>query len=79
MPSEPGVVNDNLKEMPIQCRKEVNKLHIAQQRFQSVFEYAPIGLVLIDKDGNFCQTNPKFRELFGYDLKEVSNGRDGSD
>ena len=76
MPSEPGVVNDNLKEMPFQCRKEANKLHMAQQILQSVFEYAPFGLVLIDKDGNFCQTNPKFRELFGYDLKELSNGRD---
>ena len=34
------------------------------------------GLVLIDKDGNFNYINPKFRELFGYDLDEVANGKD---
>ena len=76
MPSEPEKANDNLKEMPFQCKKEVNKLHIDQQRLQSIFEYAPIGLVLIDKNGNFYCINPKFNELFGYDLKEVSNGRE---
>ena len=75
MPSEPEKANDNLQEMPFQSEKEAKKLHMDQQRLQSIVEYAPVGLVLIDKDGNFCQTNPKFRELFGYDPMEVSTGR----
>jgi len=76
MPSEPEKAIDNLYEVPSQCKKEVKKLYKDKQRLQSIVEYAPIGLVLIDKDGNFCQTNPKFRELFGYDPKEVSTGRE---
>ncbi len=67
---------NNIHEVPSQCKKEVKKLYKDKQRLQSIVEYAPIGLVLIDKDGNFCQTNPKFRELFGYDPEEVSTGRD---
>ena len=76
MPSEPEKANDDLQEMPFQSKKEAKKLHMDKQRLQSIVEYAPIGLVLIDEDGNFCLTNPKFRELFGYDPMEVSTGRE---
>jgi len=31
--------------------------------------------VMIDKDGIFKYINPKFRELFGYDLNDVPNGK----
>jgi PAS domain S-box-containing protein len=55
---------------------KVKKLHMDQQRLRSMVEYAPVGLVLIDEDGNFCQINSKFRELFGYDPMEVSTGRE---
>ncbi len=32
-------------------------------------------MVMIDKDGMFRYINPKFRELFGYDLSDVPNGK----
>jgi PAS domain S-box-containing protein len=32
-------------------------------------------MVMIDKDGAFRYINPKFRELFGYDLNDVPNGK----
>jgi PAS domain S-box-containing protein len=31
----------------------------------------PVCLILIDHDGNFTYVNPKFKELFGYDLPDV--------
>jgi PAS domain S-box-containing protein len=33
-------------------------------------------LALIDKAGNFCYINPKFKELFGYNLKEIPRGKE---
>jgi PAS domain S-box-containing protein len=45
-------------------------------RFQVLSENAPFGLILIDKDANFKYVNPKFVELFGYDLSDVPKGRE---
>jgi PAS domain S-box-containing protein len=57
-------------------RKQVlNELHTEKRRFQTLSENAPFGMVMIDKDGAFRYINPKFRELFGYDLNDVPNGK----
>ena len=32
-------------------------------------------MVMIDQDGTFKYINPKFRELFGYDLTDVPDGK----
>ena len=45
-------------------------------RFQALSENAPFGLILIEKDGNFKYVNPKFIEIFGYDLTDVPKGRE---
>jgi len=52
-----------------------NELHTEKQRFQTLSENAPFGMVMIDQDGTFRYMNPKFRELFGYDLNDVPDGR----
>jgi two-component system, cell cycle sensor histidine kinase and response regulator CckA len=57
-------------------RKQAEEaLHNEKQRFQSLTENAPFGMVMIDKNGTFRYINPKFRELFGYDLTDVPNGK----
>jgi len=45
------------------------------EKFQILADYAPFGMVLIAKDGTFKYMNPKFKEFFGYDLKDTPNGR----
>jgi PAS domain S-box-containing protein len=50
-------------------------LRTEKQRFQSLSENAPFGMVMIDKDGAFRYINPKFRELFGYDLTDIPDGK----
>jgi PAS domain S-box-containing protein len=50
-------------------------LRTEKQRFQTLSENAPFGTVMIDKDGTFKYINPKFRELFGYDLNDIPDGR----
>jgi len=32
-------------------------------------------MAMIDKEGQFKYINPKFKELFGYDLTEIPDGR----
>jgi PAS domain S-box-containing protein len=55
-------------------RKEAEEvLRNERNRFQILSESAPFGIIMIDKEGVFEYINPKFRELFGYDLDEVPN------
>jgi len=44
-----------------------------RNRFRTLSENAPFGIILINKDGVFEYINPKFEELFGYDLDEIPN------
>jgi PAS domain S-box-containing protein len=44
-----------------------------RNRFRILSENAPFGIIMIDKEGVFQYINPKFKELFGYDLDEVPN------
>ena len=76
MPSETEKADEIRQMEKLQVKIEANQLRMDQLRYKSIAEFAPIGFVLIDDDGNFCYTNPKFREIFGYDLNEISNGRD---
>jgi PAS domain S-box-containing protein len=50
-------------------------LRAEKQKFQTLSEQAPFGMVMIDKDGTFQYINPKFKELFGYDLIDIPDGK----
>ena len=43
-----------------------------RQRFKTLTENAPIGMALIDKRGSCTYINPKFREIFGYGIDDIS-------
>jgi two-component system, cell cycle sensor histidine kinase and response regulator CckA len=45
-------------------------------RFETLAENAPFGLVMISEKGLFQYINPRFKEMFGYDAKDVPSGRD---
>lgn len=53
-----------------------DELRTENKRFQTLSEHAPFGMVIIDQEGAFKYINPKFRECFGYDLKDIPNGRE---
>lgn len=56
-------------------RKEAEQaLRNERNRFQTLSDNAPFGIMVIDGNGNFTYLNPKFTELFGYDLHDVPNG-----
>lgn len=58
-------------------RKEAEQaLRNERNRFQTLSDNAPFGIMVIDEQGTFTYLNPKFTELFGYDLNDVPNGRE---
>ncbi|OPY73226.1 MAG: Blue-light-activated protein [Syntrophorhabdus sp. PtaU1.Bin058] len=50
-------------------------LYDQRHNFEILAEQAPFGLALIDRDNNFRYVNKKFREMFGYDLTDIPNGK----
>ncbi len=44
-------------------------------KFQRLANNSPFGILMIEEDGLFSYANPKFTEMFGYDLNDVPNGR----
>lgn len=60
----------------IEERKEAEELLEKQKhRFFTLIEEAPFGIMLINKDGRYTYLNVKFRNMFGYDLKDIPDGR----
>ena len=57
------------------AKRAEEALRAEKQKFQVLSENAPFAMVMIDQDGTFRYINPKFRELFGYDLTDVPSGR----
>ncbi len=51
------------------------QLKLERQKFSILSENVPFGMVMIDREGNFIYTNPKFREIFSYDLSDIPDGR----
>lgn len=45
-----------------------------RMRFEVLAEHSPLGLAFIDEAGNYLYTNPRFKEIFGYDRQEVESG-----
>ena len=56
-------------------KKAEEELQGERQKLQTLLEQAPFGMVLIDSNGDYKYMNPRFRELFGYNLNDIPNGR----
>ncbi|SMO88622.1 PAS domain S-box protein [Fodinibius sediminis] len=55
-------------------RKEKDRLlKKNMELFSQLFENAPVGLVLLDKDHSITRVNESFEEMFGYQLSELQN------
>ncbi|MBA4416317.1 MAG: hypothetical protein C0392_00175 [Syntrophus sp. (in: bacteria)] len=56
----------------ISKRKEIEQTVLDEkEKFQILSENAPLGIMLIDKDGRLKYINPKIVELFGYQHNEI--------
>lgn len=50
-----------------------NKIKESEKRYRLLFENAPIGITLTDKDGNILYCNPKWEEIMGYKLEDLKS------
>ncbi|MGO9119531.1 MAG: PAS domain S-box protein [Desulfomonilaceae bacterium] len=46
-------------------------LSLEKQRFETLAEQAPFGLVMISKEGLFQYVNERFKQMFGYDSNDI--------
>ncbi|MFH0786393.1 MAG: HD domain-containing phosphohydrolase [Pseudomonadota bacterium] len=64
-----------LEKSETERRQAEDKLRDESHRFTVLSENAPFGMIMIDAEGKFTYTNPKFKEIFGYDLSDVPDGK----
>jgi two-component system cell cycle sensor histidine kinase/response regulator CckA len=58
-------------------RKQAEEsLLIEKERFQILSDRAPLGMAKIAADGTYEYVNPKFTEIFGYELSDIPNRRE---
>ena len=67
--------NEALEHEVIIRRQTEEALQTERRRFQTLSDNAPFGMAMIDQDGTYRYVNPKFRELFGYDLTDLPDGK----
>ncbi len=60
----------------IQARKTAEEaLNNERLKLKTLSDNAPFGMVLIDKEGRYTYMNSKFRDMFGYDLNDIPDGK----
>jgi PAS domain S-box-containing protein len=67
--------NERLKQEITERINTERDLVCEKEKFQSLAESSPFGLAMIRHDGAFAYINPKFREMFGYELTDIPDGR----
>lgn len=54
-------------------RKRIeDALRASEKRFRTIFDHAPVGIMLTDREGCLLQTNETLRSLLGYTADELS-------
>jgi PAS domain S-box-containing protein len=72
--SDKGIVLGFVRD--ITERKEADASIVRErQKLKTLSDNAPFGMVLIDKEGHFTYINRKFKEIFGYDLSDIPDGK----
>jgi len=60
----------------IEARKTAEEaLNNERLKLKTLSDNAPFGMVLIDRDGRYTYMNSKFKDMFGYDLSDIPDGR----
>jgi PAS domain S-box-containing protein len=56
-------------------KQDEEALNNERQRFQALADNAPFGMVLVNDQGEFTYINPQFKEILGYELTDIPDGR----
>ena len=57
-------------------KRSEERLQFEKERFEMLAQNAPFGMLMVSEKGDFEYVNPRFKEIFGYDLSDVPNGRE---
>jgi PAS domain S-box-containing protein len=47
-----------------------------KEKYRILVEESPLGVSILDEEGHYKYINPKFVEIFGYDLEDIPTGRE---
>ncbi len=73
----PGTGKSIASLLDITLRKSGEKaLEREKEKFRVLVEKSPLGISIIQKDGQYKYINPMFIEIFGYTLEDVPSGRE---
>jgi PAS domain S-box-containing protein len=68
-----GQTASSATSTPSSAKKvDLAELKENERRFRTIFEAAPLGIVMADPEGYFLQINRSFQEMVGYDQNEIS-------
>jgi len=56
-------------------KKAEDALLKEREKFRIILDNAPLGIVMVGNDNVFRYVNPKFKELLGYDLEDITDGK----
>lgn len=65
-----GVATDITRQ-----KQTEKKLRESEEKFRILTEASPMGIALLNRDGRYKYINPKFVEIFGYQIDEISTGK----
>ncbi len=57
-------------------KRDREALNREKEKFRVLVEESPLGISLIGKDGRYEYLNPRFTEIFGYNLEDIPTGRE---
>ncbi len=46
-----------------------------REKFRVILDNAPLGMAMVGRDNVFKYINPRFKELFGYNLNDITDGK----
>jgi PAS domain S-box-containing protein len=72
---ELGKLTESFNKMSRTIMEQQEEVSKYTRQLQALSENAPFGMVMIDQEGIFKYINSKFKELFGYDLKDIPDGK----
>lgn len=71
-----NMLAEELQAFAAETKKANNALKQEEENFRILVEESPLGIALISADGRHRYINPKFIEIFGYNLTDIPNGKD---
>ena len=61
----------------VENRRQAEKaLRESEEKFRMLVEQSPLGISLIGEDGRYRYVNPRFQEMFGYTIDDVTTGKE---